>query len=113
MARIVVTDGEIMSKLTFNLSTTEIQQKQQSNYNENLNRTQVGAGGNGFWWKVKASTDNTNLNVNSMNEQTFDSTLMSTEMIGQVKIRFKTESFPPYVAPQAPPEPPKPNPSGI
>lgn len=97
MARIVVTEGEIMSKLTFSISTTEMQQKQKDNYNENLNRTQVGVGGNGFWWRAKASTDNTNLNVNSMNEKSFDSTLMKAEMIGEVKVRFKTESFPPIL----------------
>lgn len=97
MARIVVTEGEIMSKLTFSISTTTMQQKQKDNYNENLNRTQVGVGGNGFWWRAKASTDNTNLNVNSMNEKSFDSTLMKAEMIGEVKVRFKTESFPPVM----------------
>jgi len=99
MARIVVTDGEISSKLTFHISTTTLQERQQEQYNQNLNRTQVGVGGNGLWWKAKASTDNTNLNVSSMNEKSFDSTLMDAQMIGRVKIRFKTESFPPYIPP--------------
>ncbi|NES67176.1 MAG: hypothetical protein F6K24_18955 [Okeania sp. SIO2D1] len=96
MARIVITDGEIMTKLTFNITTTDLQEKKTQNYNKNVNKTQIGGSGRGFWWRVKASTDNTNINVNSMNEKSFDSTTMSTEMIGQVKIRFKTESFPPY-----------------
>jgi hypothetical protein len=99
MARIVITEGEIMTKLTFNITTNELQEKQKQNYNQNINRTQIGGGAGGLWWKVKASTDNTNINVNSMNEKSFDQTTMSTEMIGQVKVRFKTESFPPYVPP--------------
>ncbi len=99
MARIVVTDGEIMTKLTFNITTSELQEKQKANYNKNINRTNIKGRAGGGWWGLKASTDNTNINVNSMNETSFDSTTMSTEMIGQVKIRFKTESFPPYVPP--------------
>ena len=105
MARIVVTDGEIMTKLTFNITTNELQERKKENYNRNLNRTQVSGGVNAAFWKFNASTDNTNLNVNSMNESSFDSTTMSTEMIGQVKLRFKTESFPPYVPPTPPEEP--------
>lgn len=105
MARIVITDGEILTKLTFNVSTNELQERKKENYNRNLNRTQVSGGVNGAFWKFNASTDNTNLNVNSMNESSFDSTTMSTEMIGQVKLRFKTESFPPYVPPTPPDEP--------
>jgi hypothetical protein len=105
MARIVITDGEIMTKLTFNVSTNELQERKKENYNRNLNRTQVSGGVNAAFWKFNASTDNTNLNVNSMNESSFDSTTMSTEMIGQVKLRFKTESFPPYVPPTPPEEP--------
>ncbi len=104
MARIVITDGEIMTKLTFNITTTELQEKEKQNYNKNVNKTKIGGGGRGLWWRVKASTDNTNININSMNEKSFDSTTMSTEMIGQVKIRFKTESFPPYVPSTAPEE---------
>ncbi len=96
MARIVITDGEIMTKLTFNITTNDLQEKQQQNYNQNTNRTQIGGSAGALWWKVKASTDNTNLNVNAMNEKSFDQTTMSTEMIGQVKVRFKTESFRPY-----------------
>jgi hypothetical protein len=105
MARIVVTDGEIMTRLTFNVTTNELQERKRENYNRNLNRTQVSGGVNAGFWKFNASTDNTNLNVNSMNESSFDSTTMSTEMIGQVKLRFKTESFPPYV-PSTPPDEP-------
>ena len=97
MARIVITDGEIMTKLTFNITTTELQEKKKQNYNKNTNRTEIGGNGKGLWWSAKGSTDNTNINIKSMNETSFDSTTMSTEMIGQVKIRFKTESFPPYV----------------
>lgn len=102
MARIVITDGEIMTKLTFNITTTELQEKKKQNYNKNTNHTQIGGGARFLWWGVKASTDNTNININSMNEKSFDSATMSTEMIGQVKIRFKTESFPPYVPPTTP-----------
>lgn len=105
MARIVVTDGEIMTKLTFNITTNELQERKKENYNRNLNRTQVGGGIKTPLWNFSANTDNTNLNINSINESSFDSTTMSTEMIGQVRIRFKTESFPSYVPSATPADP--------
>ncbi|MEZ4659519.1 MAG: hypothetical protein R2911_18320 [Caldilineaceae bacterium] len=111
MARIVVTDGEIMTKLTFNITTNELQERKKENYNRNLNRTQVGGGIKTPLWHFGASTDNTNLNINSINESSFDSTTMSTEMIGQVRIRFKTESFPSFV-PSATPTDPQAAPDG-
>lgn len=51
MARIVVTDGELMTKLTFNITTNELQDKRKENYNKNINRTRIGGGGG--WFLVK------------------------------------------------------------
>lgn len=95
MARIVITDGEILSKLTFQVTSTEADRKAKSEYN----RQQVGAyirGRAGWGWgRVSAGASYSNLNVKAVNESSFDSLTMSTEIIGQVKLRFRTETFPP------------------
>lgn len=101
MARIVITDGEILTKLTFNITATTQQQKRKENYNQNINETAISGGIGGGWWGVSAKTKNTNININSVNETSFDSTTMNVEMIGQVKLRFKTETFPPINVPPA------------
>ncbi|MGB7441133.1 MAG: hypothetical protein WA919_08710 [Coleofasciculaceae cyanobacterium] len=95
MARIVITDGEILSKLTFQVTSTEADRKAQSEYN----RTQAGAYIRGRaswgWGRASVGASYNNLNVKAVNESSFDSLTMSTEIIGQVKLRFRTESFPP------------------
>lgn len=97
MARIVITNGEILSKLTFNVDATDEQTTQKNQYQ----RSSVGAyvrGSAGWGWgRVSAGVSYSNLNVKTVNESSFDSVTMSAEIIGQVKIQFKTETFPPVV----------------
>jgi hypothetical protein len=102
MARIVVDEGEILTRLTFNITTTETQAKQKSNFNQNINQTTIGGSAGWAWWKVSASTNNTNINVNTVNESSLDSTTMNTEIIGQVKLRFRTETFTSVDVPETP-----------
>ncbi len=95
MARIVITDGEILSKLTFQVTSTEADRKAKSEYE----RQQFGAyirGRAGWGWgRVSAGASYSKLNVKAVNESSFNSLTMSTEIIGQVKLRFRTETFPP------------------
>ena len=97
MARIVITNGEIMTKLTFRVESNEIDTKTQSEYN----RTDAGAyvrGRAGFgWWGGSFGASWNHVKVSTVNESNFDSLTMSTEIIGQVKLNFKTETFPPAV----------------
>lgn len=97
MARIVITNGEIMSKLTFNVSATDEQREQQSRFNHSSFGASVRGGASWGWGSASASANYNQLNVNTMNESSFDSVTMSTEIIGQVKLQFKTETFPPVV----------------
>jgi len=108
LARIVVTDGEIMTKLTFKVTATTQQQKRRENYNQNINQTSIGGRAGFGWWGVSASTNNTNININAVNETSFDSATMDVQMIGEVKLRFRTETFssinlpPPRDEPESP-----------
>ncbi|EDX76485.1 hypothetical protein MC7420_4741 [Coleofasciculus chthonoplastes PCC 7420] len=94
LSRIVVTDGEINTKLTFNVTSYDSQIKQRSNYNQNLNRVHVKGNAGGLWWKVEGGLENTNLNVNTVNESSSEIITTNTQMIGEVKLRFKSDYFP-------------------
>ena len=104
MARIVVTNGEILSKLTFRVSASEIDQRVQHNYEQESSHSYLrgnlslplkflGFSGGG-------GTGSNKFTCTTVNESSFDSTTMSAEIIGQVRINFKTESFAPAEAPQ-------------
>jgi hypothetical protein len=97
MARIVITSGEILSKLTFDVTATDIQTRQEAEYS----RMNAGAyihGRAGFLFgRVSAGAYWNTMKVRTVNESSFDSVTMSAEIIGQVRINFKTETFPPVV----------------
>jgi hypothetical protein len=94
MARIVIDRGELLTKLTFNVTSSEVEQRTASEFN----RTQAGAwvrgGAWAGWGMIQGGGSWNHLKVNTVNESSFDSLTMSTEMIGQVKLNFKTDYFP-------------------
>lgn len=97
MARIVITNGEILSKLTFNVDATDEQTTQKNQYQSSSVGAYVRGSAGWGWGRVSAGVSYSNLNVKTVNESSFDSVTMSAEIIGQVKIQFKTETFPPVV----------------
>ena len=97
MARIVVERGEITSHMTFQVNSTEVQAIQKAKYNsESFGANIQGSAGWG-WGRVSASASYSNLSVNMVNESSFDSLTMSTEMIATMTVKFKTETFPAIV----------------
>jgi hypothetical protein len=95
MARIVVTNGVLKTKLTFNVTSNEVAAKQKASYHRDSASAYI-RGHAGVWWGgVTAGADWSQVNVNTVNEQTFDQLTMSTEMIGAVDLNFRTETFPP------------------
>ncbi|NEO93088.1 MAG: hypothetical protein F6K56_23835 [Moorea sp. SIO3G5] len=94
MARIVVTDGEILSKLTFNVTATEEQTTGKNQYQRQQTNPYI-RGRAVAGWGVSAGASHNKLTVKPVNESSFDGVTMSKEIIGQVKIRFKTDTFPP------------------
>lgn len=97
MARIVITDGSIRTKLTFNVTSTEVQTTQKAKYNRKSFKTNIRGSAGWGWGRASASASYSNVSVNTVNETTFDSLTMSTEMIGEVNLKFKTETFPAIV----------------
>jgi hypothetical protein len=95
MARIVITEGEIFTKLTFNVSTTEVDTRRKDDYHRDSAGAYIRGSAWAGWGTVSAGGNWNQLNINTVNETSFDKATMSTEIIGQVKLNFKTESFPP------------------
>ena len=97
MARIVITDGSLRTMLTFNVTSTEVQATQKAKYDSQSFGASVQGSAGWGWGRVSASASYSNLSVNTVNESSFGSLTMSTEMIGEVNLKFKTESFPPIL----------------
>ncbi|NEO33332.1 MAG: hypothetical protein F6K36_23485 [Symploca sp. SIO3C6] len=95
MARIVITDGEILSKLTFQVTSTEADRKAKSEYERTQKSAYIRARAGWGWGRASVGGSYSKLNVKAVNESSFDSLTMSTEIIGQVKLRFRTETFSP------------------
>jgi len=92
-----LTLASIRTKLTFTVNSTEVQATQKAKYDrESFGANIRGSAGWG-WGRVSAGASYSNLNVNTVNESSFDSLTMSTEMIGEVNVKFKTETFPAIV----------------
>ncbi|RQH35901.1 hypothetical protein D5R40_19680 [Okeania hirsuta] len=95
MARIVISDGEILSKLTFKVSSSEADRKAESRYVREQGGAYIRGRAGWGWGRVSVGGSYSKLDVKAVNESSFDSLTMSTEIIGQVKLRFRTETFAP------------------
>ncbi|MBZ4373459.1 hypothetical protein [Corallococcus sp. AS-1-6] len=98
MARIVVSNGEILSRLTFTVTSTDAQTVQRNRYDQsNFSANVSGRVGFGGWFRTSFGASYSNLQVSSVNESSFDAVTMNAEIIGQVRIQFRTETFAPIV----------------
>lgn len=95
MARIVVTEGEILSKLTFNVAATDEQRRREEEFTRTSMGVNVRANARWGWGSAAVNGHWNRMNVRTVDQTSFDSVTMNAEIIGQVRLRFKTESFPP------------------
>lgn len=99
MARIVITDGSITSRLTFKVETTDIDIRQASEYRASNLNASVSGYYSGKKWGVSGAVGYSKINVSAVNETNFDKTTMVAEMFATVDLKFKTETFAPFEAP--------------
>jgi len=97
MARIVITNGELLSKLTFRVESSEMEKKRESDYRSERLAASLGLRYGSRRFRVDLDASYENMKVNTVDSESFDSVTMSAEIIGQVKINFRTETFPPVV----------------
>lgn len=98
MARIIVTEGEINTKLTFSVKSSATATTNSASYNKSQVGVKANVSGSAGWgWgrasaSLSASYDN--LSVNTVSENAVSNINTSTDMLGEVRIKFKTDYQP-------------------
>lgn len=98
MQKVVVTNGEILAKLTFYLGaaesfSSETYRMKQKGKSWNL-KGKVSATGGWVSGGLSGGISKSSLKVSVVNERTFSAAQVGTSIVGEVKINFKTESYP-------------------
>jgi hypothetical protein len=108
MDRIGITDGEIESRLTFQVTSFDSASRNSSDLS-----VQSSSGGFGISAPIRALRINvgasySNLRVRAVNESSYNSVTMTAELFGRVRLRFRSEKFatiePPAALPPLPPQ---------
>jgi hypothetical protein len=99
MQKVVVTNGEIVTKLTFHVGTQDTYEKTNNIYNTRSTGWGIGgAVGGGIGKLIGGSLSggyrSSNLNVSVVNEKSTAASNVNVDVLGSVKIQFRTETFP-------------------
>jgi hypothetical protein len=95
MARIVIDEGQIHSKLTFDVSVDSQSTVDRETSNTNTTNASLDLKlKKNPWLKGGLNVNTTNVNVRSVSEKTFDKVTMNAEIIGEVMLHFSTQTFP-------------------
>lgn len=106
MQKVVVTNGEIMTKLTFHFDASQESSKKRNNTNRNSSSWGVGGGisagtgpvasllGNAVGGSLSGGYKSRQLSVRVVNEKSSSATNIRVDIIGLVRILFSTETFP-------------------
>jgi hypothetical protein len=94
MARIVITEGEINTKLLFRVSSTESTTTNTTNTNRTNYGGSVKAGGFWGWGSASLSAYYNNLSVSTVDQTSVGNIETLTQMSGQVTLKFKTDYKP-------------------
>ncbi|HTQ78633.1 MAG TPA: hypothetical protein VMM92_01470 [Thermoanaerobaculia bacterium] len=97
LLRLVVTQGIIETRLTYNTATSSFYQSNQSHYNSssfNLSVQAQTGSALSRWVKASASANYTSVNVSTSNQTQQDYSGSSVNVFGLVHIEFKTDYLP-------------------
>jgi hypothetical protein len=107
MQKVVVTNGEIRTKLTFHLDASDDYSKTSNQYSNNSSGWGIGGGlsgsGTGLVGKIFGASlgiglsggySSRKLSVNVVNEKSTSATNVNVDILGEVRINFRTETFP-------------------
>lgn len=106
MQKVVVTNGEIMTKLTFHVDAADLSSTESQTSNQNASGWGIGGGvsaGGGFLGKIIAGAvsgslsggySSRKLSVSVINEKSSTATNIQIDILGLVRILFRTETFP-------------------
>ncbi|MBD2095558.1 hypothetical protein H6F90_10355 [Trichocoleus sp. FACHB-591] len=94
MARIVITEGEINTKLIFRVASTESSSTNTTNRKSQSFGGSVKAGATWGWGNASVSAYYNNLSVSTVDQTTVGNIETLTQMSGQVTLKFKTDYKP-------------------
>jgi hypothetical protein len=98
MQKIVVDKGLIATKLTFHVDAQQTESKATSNVNIKSKSFSLGGGVSGGFAKlggrISGGYSNTNLSVSVVNEKSSAVANLAVDIVGEVRIEFRTDSFP-------------------
>lgn len=98
MQKVVVTDGLIATKLVFHVDASDTQTRNSSEVEQRANSWGVSANASAKWGWGKANVSGgyqaSNLSVKAVNERSMSAVNMSADIMGEVRINFRTETFP-------------------
>ncbi|MBD2120916.1 hypothetical protein [Trichocoleus sp. FACHB-262] len=94
MARIVITEGEINTKLLFRVSSTDSTTTNKTNTNRTSFGGSLKAGAMWGWGNASLSAYYNNLSVSTVDQTTVGNIETLTQMSGQVTLKFKTDYKP-------------------
>lgn len=94
MTRIVVTEGEIRTKLTFSINSDETTARTTHTEDKTDAGGEAKVGAFWGWGNAKVEGHYNKLQVNQVDETSISNIKVSSEMIGEVKLKFKTDYLP-------------------
>jgi hypothetical protein len=120
MQKVVITEGEIHTKLTFHVSAAQSDEtsasqtltKANNSSSSFVGKLSAGAGFGGFGasasGKITKTKTSSTIKVNVANEKHTSQTSLDFDILGEVKLKFKTDYFPSFTPPPPPAAPPAP-----
>jgi hypothetical protein len=98
MQKIVVDKGLIATKLTFHVDAAQSESKATSDVNMKSKSFSLGGGISGvgkiFGGSISGGFSSTNLSVSVVNEKSSSVANLAVDIVGEVRIEFRTDSFP-------------------
>ncbi|MBD0269708.1 MAG: hypothetical protein ICV77_15615, partial [Cyanobacteria bacterium Co-bin8] len=94
MARIVITEGEINTKLIFQVSSSETNTSRTTNTNRSSFGGSVRGGAYWGWGSASMNAYYNQLNVSTVDQTSVGNIETLTQMSGQVILKFKTDYKP-------------------
>ncbi len=106
-ARVVFTEGRIKSKLTFDVEARDYRTRTSSDIAQSAFRASAGMKGDilGAILSVSGSTSYRSIKVRTVNTRAVEADRISGEILGEVEIKFATQTFPTVEVEGAPAQP--------
>lgn len=94
MSRIVITDGHILTKMTFNMETSDSSQRNSQDIYGSSFAVSGSAGASWGWGSASIKASYNSFNVHLANEHAQTSTDIQVAMMGEVLCNYKSDYFP-------------------